>query len=75
MAPLPRASTGAFIPPSHTQVLVFRRQENLSPERHVEFSRCFGDLYCHVIGASHDAVRVGICSYVHSAGCSGMRGT
>lgn len=47
-------------PPNTTQVLVFRGQEKLSPERHVEFSRCFGDLYCHVIGASHDAVRAGL---------------
>lgn len=41
----------AYFSPN-TQVLVFRGQENLTPERHVEFSRCFGDLYCHVIGAS-----------------------
>jgi alpha-ketoglutarate-dependent taurine dioxygenase len=34
-----------------TQVLVFRGQEKLTPERHIDFSRQFGGLYCHVIGA------------------------
>lgn len=33
-------------------MLVFRGQEKLTPERHVEFSRHFGGLYHHVIGAS-----------------------
>lgn len=38
---------------------MFRGQEKLSPERHVEFSRRFGGLYRHVIGAKRCVLAVG----------------
>jgi len=34
---------------TNAQVLVIRNLEDLTPQRHIEFSRIFGQLYSHVL--------------------------
>lgn len=44
--------TSSPLPPflPSMQVLIFRNQQELTPERHIEFSRHFGALYQHALG-------------------------